>query len=545
MRHSFGVTSSTASQGCAGGISSGPTPSSDGFTTSPSSSSSSEQDHDTTPPSSAQESRNPSVTSRTESPRLQSQKVTGSSLKSSLKMRKSAPGSLAVRFSLPEQPHDIHKIESDIPLPSSKERRSSLLAQSDVKSADTHSRTSKREMPSNLSTAMDGRASLSLSERRSSLSSIESRRSLNLPTSTGREEIQIASPYRPLKSATRPAYTKRLSTPAPLSRKGSKTSMKPPSTHSRYQSAQTFTPGSRVASFQSTASAPAVLLTTPPSSSQPPSQYNPLEHYIPCEITKCEKHYTPSLLGPTFYSPQPPHQLVRKKGLCVHHANQDLQTANQHAKETWEAMRQNAGRKTLGLIAAEFELYKQQVREDRALVSQDLEKRQRARVLGSPQPAKPSKKSPERGEEWDWRYSPRSCTRKSCSTKWYSPYDNRLYLFYHVPRPSSGLLPLMTLCPPCAREDVEDVEQRIEGRKRDGGDSVEWRQWCEQVAKDRVMETEYWEQAQERVVRERGVCFVGGSSGGDAVKKVGGFGGKGSGKSGKAGRKIRDICAVM
>lgn len=165
-------------------------------------------------------------------------------------------------------------------------------------------------------------------------------------------------------------------------------------------------------------------------------------------------------------------------------------------------MRQNAGRKTLGLIAAEFEIYVQQCREDRAWESDVLEARQRQRILRGRQTGIKGKEK--EGEGWDWKYTPRPCTKKGCTKQWYSPYDNRLFLFYHTTR-RSGLRPMVTLCPPCARADVEDAEERIQERKCDAGAGPEWVQWCEQTKDDRLMEEEYWLKAQERVVREKGV----------------------------------------
>ncbi|KAF2642259.1 hypothetical protein P280DRAFT_547773 [Massarina eburnea CBS 473.64] len=446
-------------------------------------------------------------------------------LKSSLKSHNSAPDSLAVKFSIPQRLPTMPGIEQDAPIPPPKTPK------------------------------IEGRQSTSLPERRPSITVTEGRRSLNLPTASGLETIQIASPhgYRPLRSAVRPAFTKRISTPELLSRKESGRSSAPPASHSRFSSAQALGAGSRVTSFQSTASAPAVLLTTPtPEPSQPPSQYNPLEHYVPCEITKCKKHYTPSLLGPTFYSPQQSNRLVRKKGLCVYHANQDLRLAENKVKMTWESMRQNAGRKTLGMIAAEFEIWSEEVRDERTMISDELEKRQTARILGSPKTGK-SKKNTE-DNEWDWRYFPRPCTRNTCGKRWYSPYDNRLYLFYHMLRPS-GLIPLLSLCPTCAKDDVEDSEGRMESRKLDGGASVEWKQWCEQFKKDRMMEQEYWEQTQEKEVKGNSVVFVSASSGGGKKKEKkklqkvvekGEIGGVAEpGKKNKKLGKLKDICVVM
>jgi len=206
----------------------------------------------------------------------------------------------------------------------------------------------------------------------------------------------------------------------------------------------------------------------------------------------------------------------------------------------WESMRQNAGRKTLGLVAAEFEIYVQQCREDRALESDELEARQKKKVLGVAQSNVKSKERADAGQDWDWKYTPRPCTMKGCSKQWYSPFDNRLFLFYHTKRPS-GLQPLTTLCPSCARSDVEIAEERIKDRRSDAGAGPEWVEWCGQVQNDRRMEEEYWMQAQERVVREKGVSAV------VAVRKEK-VGGK-EGITGKERKKkseiLKGICVVM
>ncbi|KAJ4357861.1 uncharacterized protein N0V89_002438 [Didymosphaeria variabile] len=301
---------------------------------------------------------------------------------------------------------------------------------------------------------------------------------------------------------------KRLSAPAPISRRQSQTfnaPLPPPSPFdSRRYSLQIGRSTTRVTSFQSVASAPTVL-QSPPTPSDPPSQYNPLQHYLPCLAPDCKNHYTPILLGPTFYFLQPPYQLIRKRGLCPLHAHQDLKLANQRVKITYESMRQNCGRKTLGAIAAEFEVYVQQVREERAEESKRMKVWQKQRVLPSALSGSTKGKEGKEawGEEWDWRFSLRPCTKKGCEEGWYSPFDNRLYLFYNTPRPS-GMVPLSTLCPSCAKDDVENAEEKIDGRRRDVGGLVgpEWGEWYVQVAKDRDMEIEFWENAQERIVRE-------------------------------------------
>ncbi|KAL5378725.1 hypothetical protein DPSP01_008949 [Paraphaeosphaeria sporulosa] len=322
----------------------------------------------------------------------------------------------------------------------------------------------------------------------------------------------------PVRPPARIRSHKRLSAPAPISRRESRAfnaPPPPPSTHetrSYSRSVRRYTP--RVTSFQSVASAASApaALQSPPTPSDPPSQYNPLQHYVPCLAPNCTNHYTAHLLGPTYYCPQAPYQLIRKRGLCPLHAHQDLKLANQRVKSTYEAMRQNCGRKTLGTIAAEFEAFVEQVREERAEESKRMERWQRQRVLPSAGvKGKDGKEGKEKEngkgqvweEEWDWRYSPRPCTRKGCDEVWYSPFDNRLFLFYTTARPS-GFVPLSTLCPGCAKFDVESAEERIEGRRRDVGGVVgpEFEEWYVQMGKDRELEVEYWEAAQERIVRE-------------------------------------------
>jgi len=218
-------------------------------------------------------------------------------------------------------------------------------------------------------------------------------------------------------------------------------------------------------------------------------------------------------------------------------------------------MRQNAGRKTLGQIAVEFELWKEQFHQDRALEAKALIASQKKKVLkiaGSinkqkeKTPATPAPTNNDKNDEsWDWRYTPRPCTRKDCKSQWYSPFDNKLYFLYHTSRPS-GLIPLPTLCPRCAKTDVEAAEERMEGRKNEG---TMWEQWCEEVRRDREMEVEFWEKAQERLVREEGVVCAASLD----EKEEKGKGKKIEKKEGKDGdkvkkgafKKIKGGCTVM
>ncbi|KAF9738778.1 hypothetical protein PMIN06_010509 [Paraphaeosphaeria minitans] len=338
----------------------------------------------------------------------------------------------------------------------------------------------------------------------------------NIATSPEYQTPSRTSLDLPMRSPARMKNHKRLSAPAPISRRESRTfnaPHPPPSTHetrSYSRSVRHYTP--RVTSFQSVASAASApaALPSPPTPSDPPSQYNPLQHYVPCLAANCTNHYTAHLLGPTYYCPQAPYQLIRKRGLCPRHAHQDLKLANQRVKGTYESMRQNCGRKTLGAIAAEYEMFVGQVREERAEESKRMERWQRQRVLPCAGPTSAKGQHGKEGgrgrvwdEEWDWRYSLRPCTRKGCGEVGYSPFENRLFLFYTAARPS-GFVPLSTLCPGCAKADVESAEERIEGRRGDVGGVVgpEFEEWYVQMGRDRQLEVEYWESAQERIVRE-------------------------------------------
>jgi hypothetical protein len=206
----------------------------------------------------------------------------------------------------------------------------------------------------------------------------------------------------------------------------------------------------------------------------------------------------------------------------------------------FEGMRQNCGRKTLGQIAAEFEVFVQQCREERAMESEELEARQMKMVLGAAKigDAK-GKDDADAFAAWDWRYTPRPCTKKGCAKLWYSPFDSRLFLFYHATRPS-GLRPLTTLCPSCAREDVESAEERIRERGVDAGKGPEWVEWCKQVEGDRRMEEEFWMHAQERVVRVKRVTAAVATEGKDAgSEKIG------ENKKRKKSDRLKGVCVVM
>jgi hypothetical protein len=66
-------------------------------------------------------------------------------------------------------------------------------------------------------------------------------------------------------------------------------------------------------------------------------------------------------------------------------------------------------------------------------------------------------------------------------------------------------VPLRTLCPSCARNEIETFEKSVVEKwaSRCGWDEGEWNGWLNNAVKDRRLEQEFWEKAQERVVREK------------------------------------------
>jgi hypothetical protein len=282
----------------------------------------------------------------------------------------------------------------------------------------------------------------------------------------------------------------------------------------------TLGPKSRVASYQSaistfsTRSAPAVLETSR-STAAPPGQYNPLEHYVPCIYPTCVSHYTPAHLGPVYYLPQAPYSLSRLHGYCQRHASKELKEANATCKKEYEVLRQNAGRKTMGVVAAEFEFFKEGFRDERPVQDAKLQREQRQRVLGTG-----GARNGKHDGAWDWRYTMRPCTTASCKT-FYTTYANHLYTFYRTPLSSSSCLPQQTLCPGCAKTELESFEHKIKEKwgSRCGWEERKWNEWFSNAVNDREMELEYWIKAQERVVRENGLAsWVGRVE--DEVKEV-------------------------
>jgi hypothetical protein len=173
-------------------------------------------------------------------------------------------------------------------------------------------------------------------------------------------------------------------------------------------------------------------------------------------------------------------------------------------------LRQNAGRKTLGIIAAEFEILKEGIRRDRQSKDAALVREHKQRVLGvSPVPLNQKNKDTKgksriQGDSWDWRYTLRPCTSSHCKA-YYSPYSNH-YTYYRTPISGTTFLPQENLCSACAKTEVESFVDKVKEKygSRCGWDHQEWHEWYTNACNDRNMEQEYWLRAQERAVRERG-----------------------------------------
>jgi hypothetical protein len=167
-------------------------------------------------------------------------------------------------------------------------------------------------------------------------------------------------------------------------------------------------------------------------------------------------------------------------------------------------LRQNAGRKTLGIIAAEFEAFKETFRDDRRVEDSRLQQEQKGRILGAPKHTSQTNNGKGRLQQegkWDWRYTMRPCTTSHCKN-FYTPFSNHLYAFYHTPCLQSSSLPLQTLCPSCSKSEFEAFENKVKEKKsnRCGWNEQEWNEWFGNVVRDREMEQEYWLKAQESVV---------------------------------------------
>lgn len=218
-------------------------------------------------------------------------------------------------------------------------------------------------------------------------------------------------------------------------------------------------------------------------------------------------------------------------------------------------MRQNARRKTLGDVAADFELFVRVFDQEREEESRAAERRQKIRVLGLRRgkaigAGEGGGGGSDDGSASWWKYVPRPCTRKACPHPWYSPYASHLYTFYtcssSTPTPKrrlASLLPLRTLCPACAQQNLSVTESSLL-QKRELLDDEEWILHAEQVRRDREMEVKFWEGAQERVVLEKGVRGAtveelereerrGKEEGGEVLVK------------GRKGEVVRELCVVM
>ncbi|KAF2184400.1 hypothetical protein K469DRAFT_709137 [Zopfia rhizophila CBS 207.26] len=278
--------------------------------------------------------------------------------------------------------------------------------------------------------------------------------------------------------------------------------------------------------------------TQPSAPPKPQPQINythdPLQNYIPCLYPHCSNHYLPSSLGPTYYSPKKPYGLRNKRGLCPNHASKDLKAANEQCKKERERTRQKAGRKTLGMVEEEFESWMRFFNLERVEESKELERRQRVKVVGWDEGLSPGSKKGKRGEgdaeEWDWKYALRPCTKKGCKREWYSPFDEGLFRWYSR-ECKFGLRALEALCPACAKEEIEATEKRVEERTTDVS-KAEWENWLANLKNEREVEREFWDKAQGRVVRERGMQPR-------AVE------GKEPGLEGKGVETLKELCVVM
>ncbi|KAJ4994235.1 hypothetical protein SVAN01_00064 [Stagonosporopsis vannaccii] len=266
---------------------------------------------------------------------------------------------------------------------------------------------------------------------------------------------------------------------------------------------RTSTPTQRATSYHSIvsnlSSSPAPSVVAPPTS----NKYHPMQNYVPCMAAMCAAHYTTAHSGPTYYAAQEPYRLSKHHGYCPRHASKEMQEANALCKKEYETMRQGAGRKTLGAVAQDFEIFLQLYREARQIEDARLQKAQGQRVLGSSQTVISKAKAPQ-NDGFDWRYTPRNCTRKGCASTPYSPFSTQYFSFYNTPNPSTQLLPLSTLCPTCSKAESEGFGAKLMEKwsSRCGWDGEEWDGWYQNAIHHRKGEQEFWEKAQERVVRE-------------------------------------------
>lgn len=267
-------------------------------------------------------------------------------------------------------------------------------------------------------------------------------------------------------------------------------------------------PTQRTTSYQSVvsnlSSPPTVPTTTLPLPA-PSNKYDLLQNYIPCMAAMCTAHYTPAHSGPTYYAAQEPYNLSRHHGYCPRHASKEMKEANALCKKEYETMRQNAGRRTLGVIAQDFEIFLQFYRDARQVEDARLQRLQRNRVIGSIHTTSPKGKTTQTNDGFDWRYTPRNCTKKGCTSLPYSPFSTQFYSFYNTPNTSTQLMPLTSLCPNCSKAEAEGFGTKLMEKwsSRCGWDGEEWDGWYQNAVQARRTELEYWEKAQERVVREK------------------------------------------
>lgn len=248
-----------------------------------------------------------------------------------------------------------------------------------------------------------------------------------------------------------------------------------------------------------------------------------MQNYIPCMAAMCAAHYTPAHSGPTYYAAQEPYHLSKHHGYCPRHASKEMQEANLLCKKEYESMRQNAGRKTLGVVAQDFDIFLQLYREARRAEDLRLQRAQSERVLGTSHALSP----PPKGKAtlatttigFEWRYMPRNCTRKGCTAAPYSPFSTDCFGFYNTPNLSTQLLPLTTLCLSCSKAESEGFGAKLMEKwsSRCGWDGEEWDAWYQNALQARKAEQEFWEKAQERVVRERLARKARGGSGADVA----------------------------
>ena len=204
-----------------------------------------------------------------------------------------------------------------------------------------------------------------------------------------------------------------------------------------------------------------------------------------------------------YHAVQEPYRLSKHHGYCPRHASKEMQEANALCKKEYETMRQNAGRKTLGIVAQDFEVFLQLYREARQIEDARLQRAQSQRVLRSLQITTTKGRAPQ-DDGFDWRYSPRNCTKRGCTAMPYSPFSTQHFSFYNTPNTSTQLLPLTTLCPGCSKAESEGFGAKLMEKwsSRCGWSGEEWDEWYQNAIQFRRAEQEFWEKAQERVVRE-------------------------------------------